>query len=131
MKLDSRVTEYPVLHLWLKFQTHTKQIYLIVLDFLFRKCRQVYVYLIYYQAVHVWLSYLTSLSIIFQLYRGGQLHWRRKPEYPEKITDLSQVTDKLLSHNVSGSQYTSSGGIHIHNASGDRHGLHLGSYKSN
>jgi hypothetical protein len=25
MKLDSRVKEYPVLHLWLKFQTHTKQ----------------------------------------------------------------------------------------------------------
>ena len=38
---------------------------------------------------------------------------------------------KTLSHNVSGSQYTSSGGIHIHNASGDRHWLHLGSYKSN
>jgi len=28
-------------------------------------------------------------------YRGGQLYWWRKPEYPEKTTDLAQVTDKL------------------------------------
>jgi hypothetical protein len=32
---------------------------------------------------------------IFQLYRGGQFYWWRRPEYQEKTTNLSQVTDEF------------------------------------
>jgi hypothetical protein len=39
---------------------------------------------------------LTPLQTIFQLYRGGQFYWWRKPEYQEKTTDLSNILYQLI-----------------------------------
>ena len=39
---------------------------------------------------------LTPFSATFQLYRGCLFYWKRKPENPEKTTNLSEITDKLI-----------------------------------
>ena len=37
----------------------------------------------------------TFNNISVTVYRGGQIYWWSKPEYPEKTADLLQDTDKL------------------------------------
>ena len=54
------------------------------------------------------LWYLTLLSTIFQLYRGGQFYCLRKTEYLEKTIDLLQVTDKLYHIRLHGVHLTKS-----------------------
>jgi hypothetical protein len=59
-----------------------------------RRFRRIENYFFYYQkAFGLW--YLTPISTIFQLCRGGQFNWWRKPEDTQKTNDLSKVTDKL------------------------------------
>jgi hypothetical protein len=72
----------------------------------------------------VWfgLLRLIPLSTIFQLYRGGQFYWWSEPRYPEKTTDLSQVTDNLyhiMLYRLSGTR--------TNNVNDYRYWLHIGS----
>jgi hypothetical protein len=52
-----------------------------------------YIYIYIYEGVMV-LWCLTPFSTTFQLYRRCQFYWRKKLKYPEKTTDLPEVTDK-------------------------------------
>ena len=70
-------------------------------SFVFRK--------IWHNMIGLGLWCLTPLSTIVQLVRGDHFYCWGKPEYPEKTTDLSQVTDHCRQRAPVGIVLSSSG----------------------
>jgi hypothetical protein len=92
-------------------------VYLFTVGMFFKVNKFALTYFLHRGWFMVFNATFNNISVI---YRGGQFYFWRKPEYPEKTTDLSQVVDNLY-HIMLYRVHLDMNGVRTHNCNGDRH----------